>query len=225
MEFLKIMMTINNLKISSYEELKKQIGGMYGENYANLFEKKEEFDMQKALKELSEYNYEQVEEKISYEEKDYLDFDNWDLFVAKQIKEQVKYFKDKEKGYLKIEEQIIEIYDEELLKELKIKKCKISEIFNFPIIKYKYVQKQKDGYFSYYDENFEYKIGEKAISKGNRGLFVLDKDELEYSTFSNKDDKVLIKCAIENLEDLLKLDDLREVKSFKVVEEVNENEI
>lgn len=54
-EFLKIMLTINNLKVTSYKQIKEQLGGMYGVSYDKLYEDikdDEQFDMLKVIERL-----------------------------------------------------------------------------------------------------------------------------------------------------------------------------
>jgi hypothetical protein len=222
MEFMKVMMTINNLKINSYEELKEQIGGMYGENYARLFENKEEkFDMINAINDIEKYDYKKALEKIEKEDNDYLPFDNWKLFVALQLEKEIKYFEYKDDVYTIIGNEIIKL-DE--IKESYIK-VDMQEVLKLPIIKYKYVKKENSRYYSFYDENFEYKLGEKAEALGCRGLFVLDKNNLVNSCYADRENKTIIKCLIENIEDLGDLDSLNEVQRLRVLEEVPEESL
>ncbi len=220
MEFIKIMMTINSLKIKSYKELKEQIGGMYGENFGRLFENEtdKEFNMLDAIESICNYQNEEALRKIETEDNSNLDFSNWELFVAKQLGE-IKYFEYKDNAYAVVENKFIEL--DEI--EENFIKIDIKEAIKLPLIKYKYVKKENGRYCSFYDNSFEYKIGEKVHAKGSKGLFVLDKENLENSTYSDEENKVILKCLIESLEDLGDLDSLNEVESLRVLEEVKED--
>lgn len=165
-------------------------------------------------------NYEQNKLKeVLYERNiDEVDFNEWELFVLTELEYRPKYFKYNGNHYVKAGDRIIEVdgYNK------KYKKCKINDVIEFPIIKYKYVEKRNDRYFSFYDNAFEYKIGEKAIAKNSCGLFITDKDSLPYSTYSDREDKVILKCAIESLEDLRDIENMNQPKSVRVIEEVKE---
>lgn len=223
LEFMKIMMTINNLKINSYKELEEQIGGMYGENYSQLFKNKtdEEFNMQEAIESICNYDNKKALEKIETEDNSKLDFSNWEVFVAKQLGE-IKYFEYKNNKYTVIGSKIIEL--DEI--EDNFVKVDIQEAIKLPLIKYKYVKKEDEKYYSFYDENFEYKIGEKAYAKGSRGLFVLNKNKLKDSAYFDRENRVVLKCLIESFDDLGELeniDSLNEVRALRVLEEVKED--
>lgn len=218
LEFLKVMLSINKLNISNYKELQQQIGGMYGENYSNLFDTNKKFSLEKALNFLSTVDMSKLKEKLYERNIDEVNFDEWELFVLAELGYKPKYFLYNEKHYVKAGNKIIEV-DE--YKD-KYKKCKAENVIKFPIIKYKYVEKRNDRYFSFYDNSFEYKIGEKAIAKNSCGLFVTEKENLIYATYSDRDNKTILKCAIESFDDIKDITDFNQVKSLKVVEEIKE---
>ena len=75
-EFIKVMFTINLLRVKSLEELEEQLGGMYGESVDNIFSEdlKNNFDMNKALLELSE-------KEFVYSNRTPADYDDFELLI------------------------------------------------------------------------------------------------------------------------------------------------
>lgn len=214
--FIEIMLSINNLQINNLEELKEQLGGMYGENVGDIFseELKENFSVDKALKEL-------VEKEFIYQESETIDFDNYNLFVKELLDDKIKYFEYKEKNYVKLGSNLVEV------KELKNNyvKCDMEEIIKFPIIKYKIVKKSNDKYLSYQDNNYEYFIGKESKPKNDYyGLYVLEKEEIESHYFYKNEDKTILKCLIESLEDFYDITNQERVKKLFVMEEVEIHE-
>lgn len=209
-EFIKIMLTINNLKISSLEELTCQLGGMYGENLDDIFSDslKENFDLLKAIEEL--------ESKESIYKDNKVEYDNWKQFILDALNYNFKYCCYNDKNYISINNDLVEIS--------KIKpnyiKCDIEDLIQFPLIKYKVVKKKDDRYFSYYDTNYEYAIGNKQTPSNNHGLHVLNKEELQHSYYFGNENKAILKCMIENIDDLYDVRNQEMVKRLFVLEDV-----
>lgn len=80
-EYIKIMLTICNLKIETVEDLKKQIGGMYGEDYCELIkqDENEDFDLLAVIKKIAELQNENHAFKSS--ESAYENSGDWEKFV------------------------------------------------------------------------------------------------------------------------------------------------
>ena len=214
--FIEIMLSINDLQISTFEDFKNQLGGMYGENIEDVFteELKENFSISKALKELSQ-------KELIYTENECVEYDNFELFVKELLDEEIKYFDYKDKSYTKLGSRLIEVR--------KIKnnytKCAMEDIIKFPMIKYKIVRKKDNKYFSYYDSSYEYFIKEEMNPKNNfQGLYVLEKEEIKAHSFYNNEDKVILKCLIEDLEDFYDITNQEKVKKLFVLEEVKDYE-
>lgn len=53
-EYLRLMLTVNQLQISSWEELENHVGGMYGVDPSKLFDKTKEFSLINAVEQLGE---------------------------------------------------------------------------------------------------------------------------------------------------------------------------
>lgn len=72
-EFLKVMMAVNNLNLSSWKEFKEQVSGLYGEALEEQLPKDEEFSIDKALEFLDKLKP-QVYKKGQNFEKDFGSF-------------------------------------------------------------------------------------------------------------------------------------------------------
>ncbi len=211
---IEIMLSINALKIDSLEELTSQLGGMYGENVDDIFSEslKENFDINKALKELQE-------KEFIYKEIENVDFGNsgsYELFIKETLNDEIKYFEYQNKSYIKCGSEIVEI------KEIKDNyiKCDMNEILTFPMIKYKIVKKQDNRYFSYYDNSFEYFLNKEAIPKNiHSGLYISDKEKLVSNTYYQNEDKAILKCLIESADDFYNITNQGQVKRLIVIGE------
>jgi hypothetical protein len=198
-EFIRIILTCMNLDINTYEELKEQLGGMYGINYDKLFEdvKEGEFNLQDAIDKI---------ENIALDE-DYfkkpvqVEFDNLDDILNTIAK--------KPRKVLEINGKLYKIGYDGLLESIN-KKPEYYEELNvdqfFADTKfYKFVKKVGEKYFSFYDTNFEYVIGGVAEGRTNKNsydrtragkLHFNEKNDIDNSTYKNSKDAVLIEVSI-----------------------------
>lgn len=208
-EFIRIILTCMNLDINTYEELKEQMGGMYGINYDKLFEDvdDEEFDLQQAIDKISDLVLdEEYFKKPVQSEFDVLEdiLDN----ISKKPKEYLEingigYIIDYDKTLRKVKtkpEHIMEVNPEGYFKENKY---------------YKFVKKAGERYFSYYDDKFEYVIGQEVVANRDKArssynndhagkLHLSEKYDLQTS-FEYKTNAVLIEVEIKP-EDFLGMD-------------------
>jgi hypothetical protein len=203
-EFLRIMLTLINSNISNYDDLKVQIGGMYGENYDNLLQPKndEEFSISKIVENMKYLNL----------EKDYFvlpsktTIDDWDLFVYEILKEKVKYFTYNNQKYRMVHGELEKIYKTVDDKYIKVN---IDDVVKFPLIRYKYVKHCKDDTLrSYYDNSFVWSIGENVAKNKTNGLFGVKKTELDNASYHNEKDAVLIELIIESIDDVNRVENL-----------------
>lgn len=158
-EFLKVMLTVSLCKISSYKELKEQIGGMYGENYDNILspENEEDFNIVDVVERLSNI-MEDPQINIPNDEEEIY---NWDIFVEKTLGNKIKYFEYD--GHIKgiVGSDFIDVSSSDLEQNPELfELCDVQTAVQFPIKRYKYVKNVDDKYYSFFDKNFEYKIGE-----------------------------------------------------------------
>lgn len=213
-EFIKVMFTINLLRVKSLEELEEQLGGMYGESVDNIFSEdlKNNFDMNKALLELSE-------KEFVYSNRTPADYDDFELLIEELLEDKIKYCIYENQKYVKIRNKLKSVSK---IKD-KYVQCDIKEILKFPMIKYKCVEKIDDRYFSYYDKSYEYKLKEVMTPKNSCGLYVVDKEDIKQSCYYNNQNRVILKCLIESIDDLCDVTNTERVNKLIVLEEVNEN--
>lgn len=175
-EFLRIVMKCMSMDIKTVEELKEQLGGMYGINYDKLIKLKdgEEFSLEAIIDSIEDLSldedYFNKPEGTSFD-----DIDDIIDVIAKNKQQAIivhdRYYKIGYKGALRhtASNEAYEIIDGEKY----INNCKF----------YKFVKKlDEDTYVSHWDNSFHYKIGEEAIPKGDY-LYFNDKAELHKSSF------------------------------------------
>lgn len=215
LELTKILLTINNLKIKNYDDLEKHLGGMYGENILEFTkeEKENEFNMLNILNKLEHYYDEEHEFKRENKEMDdLLNVEDSIVRFQKLLNLQIPcfeyngnyYISIKKDDYIQIDKEMVEKYPELYMRNTKM-------------IAYKFVHKVGDKYFSYYDEKYEYKIGQEQLPN-NRFLYVCRYKDLKNTTYKDEKDKALLKCEID-LKDIENLNNAQlEVKKLKVLE-------
>lgn len=224
-EYIKILLACMNLKINSYEELKEQMGGMYGINYDKLFREveKEGFSLEKAIELISDLCY----DEDYFKEPVRLEFDSVEDIIDNIV--------DKQQEYFIINDKIYRIREKGQL--LRNSKCKpvngievsAEEYFNTRKI-YKFVNKVDNRYFSFYDENYEYKIGEIALPKergrygGTSKLYGGELLEIDDFTYSDKKTGVLIELEINKDDFIEKNGSQMTFKKCKVLREVPKEE-
>lgn len=225
-EFIRVILTCMNLDINTYEELKEQLGGMYGQAYEKLFEdvKDEEFNLQEAIDKIANLalSEDYFKEPIS---NDFNDLDDLIDGIAKLPFKFVEMgngiYRIGYKGTLKeydndLPDGAIEVSADEFLKDLKI---------------YKFVKKNNDTYSSYYKESFKYKVGQEIVADGEASnwsdagkLYFNLKDSIEDSTYYSKNDKALIEAMIKK-DDIVHFgDSVVKVKKANITREVLESE-
>ena len=199
-EYIKIMLTIMKLEINSYEELKEQMGGMYGENYDDLLNPPEnnEFDLNYIIDNIS---------KIGEIDSDYtrlesgFEVDNWEDFIDDLLDNQIECFLHN--GiYFRLRHGELEIVNEFSPKKYVVKD--INEIIQFPITLYKLVQKINGKYYSFYDRKYEWVIGENVPKKKENAVYACMKEEIKYSCYYDPWGKgnVCLEVRCESIDDI-----------------------
>jgi len=222
-EFIRIILTCMNLDINSYDELKEQLGGMYGINYDKLFEDMEdkEFDLQSAIDKIANITLsdDYFKEPIPVEFKDV------DDILDNITTEPKKYFEVNDDKYI--------IGYNKLLKKVKVKPDNTIDLDANEYLKehkfYKFVKKVNDKYYSFYDGKFEYVIGEEVAAKvssgygGNGKLYLFEKNGFNNQYKSNSG-SVLIEVEAKP-EDFIEADEGDVlVKKCTVIREVPKEE-
>ena len=223
MEYLKILLTCMNHKIETYEELKEQIGGMYGINYDKIIQPKENepFNLTTIIKKLGDIILD--EDYFKTPESDGIPDDIEDL-VCKITGEKIKFVKHNNKIFKYFGGDFEEIYNAtpDLYEEIDI-----NQIIKPNDKVYKFVKKVGNKYFSHYDNRFEYRIGENVVANGNTsqsaGIYVEMLTKIRNATYCNYEDSVLVELEICDINDILSLDRMR-LKKAKVIREVPKTE-
>lgn len=161
----KIGLSMKNANIESYDDLCKQIGGMYGEESENIFEEiqDEPFDINRAM--------ELFEKKEG--QSDYVNFFtkyniNYNLLVSYCLGKQIYWTVENDDimgRFVLFDDNFYNSYffNSSENREIMIKKLNAIEKQippNFTLRFVKYVKIDGDKYVSFYDNSFEYKEGE-----------------------------------------------------------------
>lgn len=224
-EFIRAIMTCMNLDINSYEELKEHLGGLYGISFDRLFEdvEDEEFDMQTAINKLSD---------ITKEEDYFTVPDLLDISIEEVLedidKSQKVCFEHRDEMYrLMGNREIVKMASKQEPDSI----ITVDEAIKFDKL-YKFVKKTSNGeYRSFYENSFEYPIGETVEAKealsqwGGGKLYFNLKEDIKSSTYFDSRDAVLIEVGF-NVEDLVDIetDNSITVTRCKMLREVPEDE-
>lgn len=227
-EYIRIVMACMALNITSYQELKEHLGGMYGINYDKLFEdvEDEEFDLQVAIDRIANITlseeYFTVPDPLDVELEEVLE--DIDKSIRTCFKHRNKYYRVTNNGSIK-----------EIGKEKDTDKITtIEEAIPFSNL-YKFVEKKENQYSSFYKPSFKYVIGEEVKAQEELGsnswnnsrgkLFFNLRDDIKGSTYYGNKNSTLIEVEFDP-KDLcdLETDDSITVTKCRVVREVPEEE-
>ena len=224
-EFIRTVLACMNLNINSYDELKEQLGGMYGVAYERLFEdvENEEFNLQEAIDKIA--NLALTEDYFNAPVS--IEFNNLEDLLDGIRKLPIKYLKVNDIKYrirydgslreieFDLPKNAIEVNSDDYFKDMKI---------------YKFVEKTGDTYQSFYKNSFKYEIGkeveagERSYHNDNAGkLFFNFKSDIRSSTYFSERNKVLIEATF-NKEDIVGISDSIKVKKAFITREVPESE-
>lgn len=226
-EYIRIMMTCMNLNISSYDELKDHLGGLYGISYDLLFDdiKDEKFDLLTAIDKISNItlseDYFTTPKLLDISVEEVLE--DIDKSIRTIIKHRGNNYRAYKSGRI---EKVKKLKNTDIIVDIK-------ETIPFNKI-YKFVRKDKNGiYRSYHDDSFVYSIGDETVAKGSidggwgkggRLHFNL-KEEIEDSPFHKRSDNALIEAEF-NVDDLIDIetDDAITVTKAKILREIPKSE-
>ncbi|WP_405101638.1 hypothetical protein [Oceanobacillus sp. FSL H7-0719] len=193
-ELMRIAMTCMDLEINSYEELEEHLGGMYGEAWDNIVEeidKDEEFSLSSAVDKLQDLNlnedYFKMPKTVSFNSADEL------IESACNVKPKFLSVGDN-KFKISYDGESLDSYYQDIPEESEV--IDGNEYFKDKKF-YKFVRKVDDKYFSFYDGNFEYRIGEVAKADNYNGLYFNELKNIRHSSFSDREDKVLIEVTVD----------------------------
>jgi hypothetical protein len=220
-EFLRIALICMNLKINTYEELKEQMGGMYGINYDKLFKDMNgAVDLVEAVSRIENlilddtyFNVPENEGKEMGDLDEFLEsFSTISTPFIEVNKKIYKIFNGNLRGSYTVPKNGHEVDRDEFFKNKKF---------------YKFVEKKDDDtYRSFYDNSFKYIIGETAIARGssyssNPVLYFNDLNNISQSTYKTNKNKVLLEAEIEDISDFVNYsDNAVTLKKCKIIREV-----
>lgn len=230
-EMIRIILTCMQLNINTLDELKEQLGGMYGDYFDKLLKDEGGNEIELNMNEVIEYISELSMEDKYFETPSDLKqaFGDMQEFLDDVIKSEVEYIVLGENDE---DSTIYRIYNGKLhYSESKPNNGKeLDPVEYFKNKKYyKFVKKKNDGkYFSFYDSSFEYVIGDVAIAKGNGhhtpSLYFNELRDIKKSTYADEKEKSLLEVTVEH-EDLVDVDgDTIKFKKCHVVREVPKEE-
>lgn len=223
-ELIKIILTINDLSIKTYEELEQQLGGMYGEDIMSNIDKSKPFNLKNIIEQLDEIDYINSEPKrVNSFMKKIIAIDNEYLRYATLLEYKIPYINFNDKKYMVLNEKEckfkeIEDYGFEENEDIfyHLEKCKLPNKF----ILYKFVKRVDQKYVSFYDNCFEYKIGDTIYptSYGNGFLYCTELEGLKHSNYYAESNKALLKCEVD-LKDIesIEFETTIRVKALKVL--------
>lgn len=218
-EFIRITLSCMNLKINTYEDLKEQMGGMYGVNYDKLFMDKEgEVDLNEAIDIISGLSLDDEYFKAPHT-------------IGKEMGDLESYLDDIIKSsipYTIIDDEVYRLFNGRLKPSNNKPKNGVLVPFEEALKGmrfYKFVKKVDDKYYSFYDNDFEYKLGEKVTAQKNKGcfdpvLYFNYLNTINCSTYRSEKEKALIEVGFD-ISDFKDADeDTVELKSCKMIREV-----
>lgn len=192
-EFVKVLLSIMNLNISSWEDAEKQFGKFYGTSLSGMITdelKKESFSLENLLNVVESHTFENVSSPPSNKI-----IDDWQTFVIgitglkkNAYKWKDYYYSMKDDG---IFGRVLKTENYNLIDEHNVFNCDFSKV-------YKYVVKKENGKLvSQYKESFEYKIGEiaKDLSYG-LWFYYLPGLINAKRNYGNNSNRVLIECEL-----------------------------
>jgi hypothetical protein len=228
-EFIRIILTCMNLEISTYDELKDQLGGMYGINYDKLFEdvKDKEFNLEEAINKIAD-----ITKSEDYFKKPIpVEFNN--------IEDILDTISKKPKKILEVNGKLFKINYEGLLEGIKVKPEYFEQLDTYQFFNdnkfYKFVKKINEKYFSFFDDKFEYIIGQEIMANFNKNygryndnshagkLHFNEKIDIDNSTYNGNKDCALLEVSVKP-EDFIDVDSHIRVKKCFVTREVPKDE-
>lgn len=230
-EFIRIALTCMNLDINTYEELKEQMGGMYGVNYDKLFKDKEgEVDLEEAIDVIADLvlddDYFKTPDNIGKE------MGSLEDYIDDVTRRDIPYFVLNDDEVYRIYGGKIRESDDEPKRGVLVDPNDYLKGAKY----YKFVQKNDKGeYRSFFDKNFEYKIGQEAKAEKTKNQYYMSPSEpvlyftewsdIKHSHYKNYDNSVLIEAEIDDIDDFAaKSRDIVTLKRCDVLREVPKDE-
>lgn len=196
-EFIRIILTCMALEINSYEELKEQIGGLYGLDMSKLFKDiedsdNEKFDLHKAIDAIANITL----SDDYFKEPTPVHFGNLDDLIDTIMKTPFKAVKLNDQIYRIMADNSLKPTSNEELAQLISSKEYINELKV-----YKFVHKHDNGDLrSFYNSLFKYDIRKEVSAftddRNNGKLYFKYKNNINKSNYFGEKEGVLIEALI-----------------------------
>lgn len=218
-EFVKIILACMSLNIKTAEQMRNQLGGLYGLNMNKIIpDTMTDFSLKAVLKIFDTIQEKQNDSEYLEMERNGNSIASFKMFVCNilQIKPTVYHFKNnKNKDFYLINGDIDNRISEQEVKELGVTPIELDENKMFDLYKFvkksimkTYVVKADEAppckYHSFYDANYEYGIAEYCYPKkpttnfyrGESGLYLTSKANIEDSSYIHSTNSTLILCRV-----------------------------
>lgn len=224
-EYLRVILTCMDLDISNYDDLKEQLGGMYGVDYDDVIKplEGEKLNLTTVIEKMSEI-VNHPDYFKPYHSKEF-EVDNWFIFISSLLGEKIKAYSFRNELYTYNKEDGFEKIKEKDLKCMKLDIKPLDDFFKSGLYVYKNVNKVDGRLISNWDKDFEYKIGEYAVSRGKSwgdrevGLYVLPTIEITKDhCYNNREDSVIIELKLDSVDDFLDLESFTIRKALTIKE-------
>ena len=199
-ERLKILFSVSQLEINDYESFKSHIGGMYGSSFNDsiTLNDNEEFSTELMVNKL---------DKVDEIGNKNLDNGLFTIYTRDALWK-VLHLIDKKRKIFEIGNQFYEVMGDSIRTfyptSEDLKECELinpNEYFHFPITRYKYVHKDDYGrYCSFWDEIFEYRVGEYVTGKS---LYSVDECDIDNCSYCNENNHVLLRLRVDSIQDIV----------------------
>jgi len=200
MEYLKVLMSIMNLNISTWDEAEKQLGKFYGVSLADVIKdetKDKEFSPESLLQAISDYEFE-IESFVHVEENK-KSIPNFEKFVSEISGYKRPLFKwGNERYYFELDGEKIAVSKNNLSDYGDIIDTQMDKLHV-----YKFVNRNESGVLeSQWSNKFKYVIGENAVDN-NHGLYFYYREGMEScrNAYGNDGKRVLLECEVVRLKE------------------------
>lgn len=211
-----IALACMSLDIKTWGEFKEHIGGMYGENIDDAFDKADDapFDIKEALTLMQDITFDTQELKEKYIEKMSNMDTSKEAILYRIMKRPINFlhWKNEFYGFNEKDELVITLGRASYVKDTD-KIMSPSEFFKGKLV-YKYVFRDGSGYKSIYDHSFKYELGKEVFAdkdgfekskrevksgvklSSGQNLFFHTKGDILEGFYSDEKDAVIIECAV-----------------------------
>lgn len=179
-EFLRVALKIMTLDIKNIDDLKEQLGGLYGINYDKIIQldENEEFSIEKVIDKIADLSL----SEDYFVEPAAISFDGKEDIIEQIRKEPIEVVEIHNSKYQITHNSTLRKLNNDPKVAIPVNGKEYIEKSKF----YKFVKKYEDRYFSHWDSKFEYIIGKEANPSGSDYLYFNEKGEIHESDYLNQ---------------------------------------